>query len=309
MKKIVSLLLGALLAASAAVTVSAANVSDFSDMPDDWSTAALTAAVENGLLTGSDGMILPKDNLTRAQMATIIVRAFNASKTSSLSGFTDVPADAWYYEYMSKAVAMGVFAGDGSGLLTPESNITREQVFIVLARTLALPAGDASVLDRFSDKDEVSSWAVDYAAALVGGGYVNGSDGYLNPKGNITRAEFAQIMYNMFKTYIDVPQTLTGEYEGNVVIRCSNVTIGATAHIVGNLIICENCDNVSWVDRYRITGSIIDHRDVKPADKKDDVIYWQIVDGGSSNSSSPFDGSHVGQGDPNEEGWSDTYRP
>jgi hypothetical protein len=48
----------------------------FSDMPNDWSTKALENAVRNGLLNGADGKIMPKENLTRAQMATIINRGF-----------------------------------------------------------------------------------------------------------------------------------------------------------------------------------------------------------------------------------------
>ena len=50
----------------------------FPDMPNDWSTQALQNAVENGLLSGSGGKILPNEYLTRAQLATIICHAFNA---------------------------------------------------------------------------------------------------------------------------------------------------------------------------------------------------------------------------------------
>ena len=61
----------------------------FSDMPYNWSTAALENAVKNGLLTGADGKIMPKDSLTRAQMATIIVRAFGAADKGNLKGFSE----------------------------------------------------------------------------------------------------------------------------------------------------------------------------------------------------------------------------
>jgi hypothetical protein len=47
--KIFSMLLSGMLVASSILTVSAAKASDFSDMPDDWSTPALTAAIENDL--------------------------------------------------------------------------------------------------------------------------------------------------------------------------------------------------------------------------------------------------------------------
>jgi len=276
MKKILGIILGSTVVASTLLSfgVSAASASDFSDMPDDWSTAALTAAVDNGLLTGSDGMILPKDNLTRAQMATIISRAFGAVSTVELSDFTDVPEDKWYYEYMQKAVAMGVFTGDGSGLLTPDNNITREQVFAVLARAFKLEAAEGATLENFADKDSVSSWALEYACALVSNGYVKGSDDgtgalFLNPKSNITRAEFAQIMHNMVKTYIDEENaTLSGEYEGGVIIRAKNVVVDETAEISGNLVISESAENVTISDE-AVTGKLIDNRKVE--DEKTDA--------------------------------------
>jgi len=43
----------------------------FTDMPSDYSTTALQAAVTNGLLKGTDGKILPNDTVTRAQLAAI----------------------------------------------------------------------------------------------------------------------------------------------------------------------------------------------------------------------------------------------
>ena len=339
MKKIVSLILGAVLTASAVLTISAASVDEFSDMPNDWSTPALTAAVENGLLTGSDGLILPKDNLTRAQMATIIVRAFAASSKDDLAGFTDVPSDKWYFEYMQKAVAMGVFTGDGSGLLTPDNNITREQVFTVLARAFKLADGDLSVLDKFSDGDDVSSWAKGYTAALVANGYVNGSDGKLNPKNNITRAEFAQIMYNMIKFYVDESTTLTGTIEGSVIVRASDVTTSKDAEIKGNLVICEECKNFVVEDGAKIANTIDNRKDVeeeKPADEKpveeektedkekdkdkdkdkDKVIFWGDADN-SDTAYKPSQGTDddVTEGEPEvgedvtDDGWTGIYKP
>ena len=57
----------------------------FSDMPNDWSTTALQAAVDNGLLVGANGKLNPKGELTRAEMATIIARVFNAYKLGDIS--------------------------------------------------------------------------------------------------------------------------------------------------------------------------------------------------------------------------------
>lgn len=52
----------------------AAEVSDFSDFPSDWSATALNWAVENDILRGYDGNIKGTSNISRAELATIINR-------------------------------------------------------------------------------------------------------------------------------------------------------------------------------------------------------------------------------------------
>ena len=71
-KKILSVLLAVLMLVQALpFSVFAAETSDFTDFPvNSWSTEAMTAAVENGLLTGtSKNTIEPAKNLTRAEFA------------------------------------------------------------------------------------------------------------------------------------------------------------------------------------------------------------------------------------------------
>ena len=109
--------LAALMAASIAIPtpVLAASPADFSDFPNNWATNALSYAVSNGLLSGDSGKIRANDTLKRAEMAAILNRLAGAVKGASLTGYTDVPATAWYYEDMAKTVQMGTFAGDGFG--------------------------------------------------------------------------------------------------------------------------------------------------------------------------------------------------
>ena len=103
-KKALALLMTSTIALSAAsVPVFA---SDFTDMPNNWSTEALKNAVSNGLLKGNDGKIRPTDSLMRSEMATIINRAFNSQKQAAISNFTDVKQSDWFYTEMAKAVAI-----------------------------------------------------------------------------------------------------------------------------------------------------------------------------------------------------------
>lgn len=219
----------------------------------------MTAAVDNGLLGGvGDGRIAPQGEVTRAQMAAIINRAFGAEKQASLSSYSDVAADAWYAVDMAKAVQMGTFSGTGNGLLEPDRAITREEAFSVLARAFALEAGDDSSLASFSDGAQVSSWAKGSVSAMVAAGYVNGSDGNrLNPQQTITRAEFAAVMSKIVAQYIDaedVQRSRSLSIDGNVIVRGDVDLSGYT--INGDIIIADEATNVT-LDGVTVNGRLV----------------------------------------------------
>ena len=232
----------------------AASPDDFSDFPTDWSAASVRRAVDNGLLNGSNGLINSKGLLTRAQMAAIINRAFGASKSADLSGYTDVLSNAWYANDMGKAVAMRTFVGS-NGLLSPEKPITREEAFTVLARAFELDGGSASALNGYSDGASVSAWAQSAVAALVENGYVNGADGRLNPKSSITRAEFAKVIGEMADTYADADDSLSDTIDGSVIVRENGVSLAGKT-INGDLIIADGM-TVADLSNVTVTGRIV----------------------------------------------------
>lgn len=237
----------------------AANAAVFQDMPAEhvWSYAALNEAVKNGLLKGNGNLIRPEERITRAETAAILNRAFGAEETSEVS-FSDVPDSAWYHKDVDIAVHMKTFTGISEASFAPEQNITREQAFTVLARALKLENGSASDLERFTDAADVSPWAESAVAAMVKAGYVNGSEGMLNPGEYITRAEFAQMMYNTVKEYI----TEAGTYSavsagGNVLIRTSDVVLKSVT-VAGDLIIGDGVGNGDvTLDHVTLEGRLV----------------------------------------------------
>lgn len=242
-------LIGAMLLSTNAF---AAVPSDFSDFPTDWSAPAMTHAVQNGLLNGSDGKILPKGLLTRAQMATMVNRAFASSAKASLTSFTDMVPGVWHYDEMAKAVQMGAFQG-ADGKLNPNDPITREQAFAVLARAFGLADGSAAALNKFSDGAQVSSWARGAVAALVEQGYVSGADGALNPQSYITRAEFAQVMDALVAAYAD--QDLKDQtVEGNLILRTNSTLENVT--VKGDLILADGVSAAS-LKNVTVTGRLV----------------------------------------------------
>lgn len=261
MKKVLSLIICGIM------LLSVCSAATFTDMPDNWSTAALQNAVDNGLIGGSDGLIRPNDPMTRAEMATIMVRAFGATKEADISSFKDVKKSDWFYSSMAKAVEMGAFTG-ADGMLNPQNNISRQETFAVLARMFSLnfdreideffkravPADE--ILAQFSDASAVAPWAKDLVAAVVASGYVGGSDGQIKPNDNITRAEFAAVMDRLVKTYIDQSGTYSTLPEGSVVVRAQGVTIDGAA-IKGDLIIGEGSIDGAVIKNTKVSGRYV----------------------------------------------------
>lgn len=229
----------------------AASPEDFHDFPTDWSAAGLRSAVQNGLLNGSNGEINGNGLLTRAQLAAIVNRAFGADKAADLSGFTDVRPDAWYHNDMAVSVAMGAFQG-ANGKLNPESPITREEAFAVLARAFGLD-GDASALSDYTDGDSVSPWAKSAVSALIDSGFVNGANGRLNPRSSITRAEFAKVISGMASTFAD--NGLSDTVDGNVIVRSSGASLAGKT-INGDLILADGAAQADLTN-VTVTGRIL----------------------------------------------------
>lgn len=229
----------------------AASPEDFHDFPTDWSAAGLRSAVQNGLLNGSNGEIDGNGLLTRAQLAAIVNRAFGADKAADLSGFTDVRPDAWYHNDMAVSVAMGAFQG-ANGKLNPESPITREEAFAVLARAFGLD-GDASALSDYTDGDSVSPWAKSAVSALIDSGFVNGANGRLNPRSSITRAEFAKVISGMASTFAD--NGLSDTVDGNVIVRSSGASLAGKT-INGDLILADGAAQADLTN-VTVTGRIL----------------------------------------------------
>lgn len=201
-----------------AVTLTAAMIQgnawavSFPDLAGHWAETELQYAVENGLLSGlPDGSLQPEGKLTRAQLAVILANAFGAQQLGSLSQYTDISTQAWYYDGLNRAYTMGIMQGVSDIHMAPDQEVTREQAMSIVARAFCMPEGDLSYLKQFSDASAVDSWAASAIAALAQGGYLTGMT-QLRPTDTITRAEFAQLMERMVTLYYGEDRILVEPY-------------------------------------------------------------------------------------------------
>lgn len=163
-----------------------------------WYQAAMDFARDHGILVGdASGDMLPGNNAPRAQMAAMLVRVFGCTAGKDITQFSDVDTAAWYYPELSTAAQMNIFSGCGDGTMGPDRNINRQEAMSVIARAFAVADGTAADIAAFSDASAVSDWAVASVAGLVKAGIVSGDAGRLSPTAGITRAEIAQMLYEL----------------------------------------------------------------------------------------------------------------
>jgi len=117
--------------------------------------------------------------------------------------FADVPIDSYYHDAIGIAKALGIAKGSGYSF-NPEGNITREDMMVIIARSLASlgiitdNAGE-EYWKNYNDADLISSYAREAVANLTKAGLVQGSDGGINPKGLARRAEIAVILHRILE--------------------------------------------------------------------------------------------------------------
>ena len=182
---------------------------EYADAANHWAKEAINDMGSRMVVTGvGNDLYEPDRDITRAEFATIVVRALGLKPGTGNSPFTDVSSSEWYSPYIQTAAEYGVVSGYGNGKYGPMDTITREQAMVMIARAMnitGLKSGVAateadSLLSVFGDWQQASSWAKEYIAACVKAGLVSGKEGNsLEPKEDITRAEVAVIVKRLLQ--------------------------------------------------------------------------------------------------------------
>ena len=171
-------------------------VMGFTDVPaNSWYAGAVAWAVEQGITSGtSDTTFSPNVSCTRAQMVTFLWRASGTPEIGTTSPFSDVSADAYYYDAVLWAIEQGITGGTGDGKFSPDAPCTRAQMATFLWRANGSP--EVTGTTPFSD---VSAETYYYNAVLWAyeQNITNGTGGgKFSPDAPCTRAQMVQMLKN-----------------------------------------------------------------------------------------------------------------
>lgn len=177
----------------------------FADLPaGNWATNYVEFLAGKGIVTGKnrngETVYDPSAKMTRQEFAVVVVRWLGVDTAQYESvelGYSDAADIAgWALPSVKAAKALGIMSGKGEGF-DPKGSLTRQEAMTVIGRVQEKGYGSDD-LSAFSDASEVSGWALPYVQTLVFQGVIGGSNGKLNPKGAVTRAQVAKIIFELF---------------------------------------------------------------------------------------------------------------
>ena len=186
----------------------------FSDVPaGKWYArpdGPIAYVIANGIMngTGDGSTFAPEDPCTREMFVQILYNAEGMPGAGSSNPFSDVKSGKWYYNAVTWALANNVTSGKSATLFGVGENVTREQLAQFLmnyATKRGFNTKDRADLSKFPDAGSISGWAKNAISWANANGIINGKTvkgvNYLDPKGNATRAETAQMIMAFQKKF------------------------------------------------------------------------------------------------------------
>lgn len=216
-----------------------------------WAASVLNKWKENGWINGyPDGSLQPDAPVKRAELASLINRAFQLKTGSQGVRFPDMTDKHWAYHDFAVASKAGYIQGDAGGNVYPEKYTSRQEAAVMLAAVLKLSLPDKVDLSAWSDAADIADWSKRQVAAVAARQIMKGdTNGKFRPKALVTRAEavvaldaalgFAPSAAKVFDKPGDYGSADKAEtIAGNVVVSSKGVKL-SNLTILGDLLLTE----------------------------------------------------------------------
>jgi hypothetical protein len=144
----------------------------FTDVGDHWAKNEINIASALGIISGkTETEFKPNMNITRAEIAAIVARAFDPTVTfenGTPKSFSDLTTGHWAYDHIRKVSGVDILRGTTATTVSPNNNAKRAEAAVMLKRALwledvELPSPDAAMdlifnsevdtIDAINEKD------------------------------------------------------------------------------------------------------------------------------------------------------------
>ena len=177
----------------------------YDDIKSHANQNAIEALVARGIINGvTDNTFEPDRGITRAELATIVIRALGLKPEHS-GRFTDVPAASWYAAFVDTACKYGIVNGVSTTHYAPARQISRQEAALMMANAAGLCGLDTqlsasetrNILAQFPDYTSSAEYSRAGLAFCYRENILSQDDIYIRPAEAATRAEVAEMVYRL----------------------------------------------------------------------------------------------------------------
>lgn len=166
------------------------------------SSKAIKRVVTAKLMTNySDGNFYANRLMSRAELATIMVKTFGLDKRNLPSEdveVADVPSSHWAYKDIQTVLKSGIMKGYRGNLFFPNQRVTRAEGLAIFAQAYGVfQFSDdtvAEILSQYADKESIPSWAKKAVATVITEGFIDSWQPQLSPLKPMTRGDMAYVL-------------------------------------------------------------------------------------------------------------------
>lgn len=200
-----------------------------------WAQQEISLAVSQNLEPEALQKLNAPENITRVEFCQIILQLYisltgQAPEESTQVPFTDTRSPA-----VATAYALGLVSGKTATTFAPEAPINRQELCkmldnVLIAANYTITPPDERVLDSFSDRMQLESWAQASMAHMIESGIIRGTSTFtedatgertevtlLSPRGTTTREQALLVALRFVETFQDTAAEAPTEAPANTV--------------------------------------------------------------------------------------------
>ncbi len=166
---------------------------------------AIKYLASKGLMVGTrDGSFEPDADISRAEIASVILRCLGKLDANADGGYPDVTLSEWFFGSAGSAKSHDIMYGYDDGTFRGRQAASNEQIAAVMARVLKQELGykqpqKPETYLLFSDSSDISEWAIlDVSLSSRENLILSNQENTFESKKSLTRGEAAMLFLRLF---------------------------------------------------------------------------------------------------------------
>lgn len=178
----------------------------YSSLPSTWAVEEIKSALKSKIVTGKVLNNFSKP-ITREEFTELILKLYEAARGNNNKQKIVNPFIDTFNKEIIKAANLGLVNGTSSTLFSPEREISRQEIAVILIRTLKKIGlfNDVVVAPvEFNDNKEIASWAMDDIFLAYQLGIISGTgDDKISPTEEASREQAIALVNRAYNKFIN----------------------------------------------------------------------------------------------------------